>query len=336
MSILHGDLLMMQKIAVLGLGNIAKRHRKNLKTKFPDSNLLAMSSSGRVPDEKVSYADEVVNNIEELVDANPLFVIVASPATFHLPHSSALLKANIPVLVEKPVTASLSDAKNLSDIAEKYKTPISVGYCLRYLSSSIKIKKILEDGIIGTIYNASACVGQYLPTWRPVKDYRQSVSAKASLGGGVLLELSHELDLFYWLLGDLEFKYAQLRKSSELNLDVESIADIVLSSSSGTICNIHLDFLQKQTHRQCNFIGTKGRLDWDLIENTITLHDETGSSTIYSEPKWDKNQMYLSMLDDFFLLINNNENSCIDLHQATKTIALIDEIKQKAKWGEAQ
>jgi len=198
------------------------------------------------------------------------------------------------------------------------------------------MKELLGQNIIGNIYNAFVSVGQYLPDWRPSKDYKNSVSAKKSLGGGALLELSHEIDYIQWLLGSMEVQYAQLRSSSELNLEVEELADVVLVSDVGTVCNIHLDFLQKKASRTCSFIGEKGRLDWNLPSNTIKLHTREGGVCLFSEPDWDSNQMYLSLLTDFLDLVAGRENSSIDLEQATKTIELIESVKSCAIQGVKQ
>ena len=175
-----------------------------------------------------------------------------------------------------------------------------------------------------------------MPDWRSSKDYQNSVSAKKSLGGGALLELSHEIDYIQWLLGLMEVQYAQLRSSSELNLEVEELVDVILSSNSGTVCNIHLDLLQKMASRTCSFIGEKGRLDWDLLSSTIVLHTGEGSEVLFSEPDWDSNQMYLSLLTDFLDLAAGRKNSSIDLEQATKTVELIERIKSCAVQGVKQ
>lgn len=323
----------MKKVAVIGLGSIAQRHRKNLKQLFPSVHIIAMSASGQIKSQNIEYADFVVTSIEELIQENLDMSIVASPASLHAQHAVALLKEGIPTLIEKPVSVNLADAKIISDTANTYKTPVAVGYCLRYLSSSIKIKKLLDGDVIGVVYNASVNIGQYLPDWRPNIDYRQSVSSQKFLGGGALLELSHELDYIQWLMGKMTLQYAQLRSSLELNLEVEELADLVLNSELGTVCNIHLDFLQKQAQRRCSFIGSKGRLDWNLISNTISLHTSRSSEIIYSEPDWDKNQMYLAMVEDFVAQINGEDHHCIDLEQAGATVALIEEIKNQANWG---
>ena len=320
----------MNKVAVIGLGNIATRHRHNLKLLFPRVELLVMSASGRVPKESIDDCDGIVTSIEELVQAQVELVIVASPAPFHAQHSIPFIEAGIPTLIEKPVTTSVDDAKAINRAIELHQTPVSVGYCLRYLPSAQKLKVLLDKGLIGTLYNAHFEIGQYLPDWRPNKSYRDSVSAQKKLGGGALFELSHELDYAQWLLGPLDVKHSILRSSEELALDVEDMADIVALTESGAVATIHLDFLQRKAHRQCSFVGSEGRIDWDLMLNQLTLTTATETSVLYSEPSWDKNQMYLAMIEDFIQMIEKNKHTCIKFTDAVRTVCLIDEIKQQA------
>jgi predicted dehydrogenase len=320
----------MKKVAVIGLGNIAIRHRNNLKVLFPDVELLVMSASGRVPIEYIDEYDGIATSIEELIQEKVELVIVASPAPFHAKHSIPFIEAGIPTLIEKPVTTSIEDAKAINRAIKLYKTPVSIGYCLRYLPSAQKLKVLLDHEKIGTLYNANFEIGQYLPDWRPNKNYQDSVSAQKKLGGGALFELSHELDYAQWLLGPLHATHSILRKSKELALDVEDMADIFALTELGVVATIHLDFLQRKAHRKCSFIGSKGRIEWDLIQNQLTLVTATETSVLYSDPAWDKNQMYLAMIEDFVQMIEKNKHTCIEFAEAIRTVSLIDEIKQQA------
>ncbi len=321
----------MRKVAVIGLGNIAIRHRRNLKQLFPESILYAMSASGRIPAEVVTDSDYVVASIDELIKPQIELVIVASPATFHAKHAVPLIEAGIPTLIEKPVTADVKDIALLREAIKKTQTPVTVGYCLRYLPSALKVKELLEQRLLGELYNIYIQTGQYLPDWRPNKNYRDSVSASKQLGGGALLELSHDLDYAQWLIGGCTIEHAILRSSEELALDVEDIADIMLRSDNGVVANIHLDFLQRSVQRNCSLIGSKGRLDWDLINNSVTFYSSLGSEIIYSQPEWDKNKMYLAMVEDFVAMIKGQPNQCVELYEAEKTIQLIETIKVKNK-----
>ncbi|OLQ86152.1 oxidoreductase [Vibrio panuliri] len=319
------------RVAVIGLGNIATRHRRNLKSLFPHAKLLAMSASGRTPGESISDCDEIVNSIDALIEQKVQLAIVASPAPFHARHANVLLAAKIPVLIEKPLATSSDDCFEISEAARQSGTAVAVGYCLRYLSSAQRIKALFEQGIIGDLYHAHIEIGQYLPDWRPGRDYRQCVSARSELGGGALLELSHELDYAQWLLGPLDLQYAILRSSSELGLDVEDSADLMTTTGSGAVVTVHLDFLQRQAYRCCRFVGSQGVVEWDLIGNSIHFIDLHGRRELYSEPKWDKNLMYLEMVRDFVRAIKQQDNQVITLSEASLSVSLIEQIKQRAK-----
>lgn len=319
----------MERIAVIGLGNIAIRHRRNLKQLFPNAKLYAMSASGRVPQEPVNDADHIVTSIDDLIEQHPQLAIVASPATFHTLHATPLIKVGVPILIEKPVTSNLDDLKQLEEAAKRNKTPLAVGFCMRYLSSTVEMKRLLDSGILGQLYHAYIEVGQYLPDWRPNKDYRETVSARSDLGGGALLELSHELDYAQWLLGKLTLEHAILRRGDELGLDVEDSADMLLSTDQQAVAHLHLDFLQRKPYRQCRFVGSQGALEWDLIGNEIRFVSLQGTQVLYSNSTWDKNQMYTAMVLDFVAHIHQKPSQCVLLDEAAKSIELIEQAKSR-------
>ena len=86
-----------------------------------------------------------------------------------------------------------------------------------------------------TIY----CKRSYLPNWRKHINYKKSVSAIESKGGGVLLELSHELDLVKYIIGNFSVDYFNLFKSKVLDIDVEDRADLILKTRNKTRININ-------------------------------------------------------------------------------------------------
>ncbi|MNR53401.1 hypothetical protein D3C85_1734120 [compost metagenome] len=89
-----------------------------------------------------------------------------------------------------------------------------------------------------------------------------------------------------------------------------------------------MDFLQRKAHRKCRFIGSEGTLEWDLIQNQVTLISSSGAHVIYSDAEWDKNKMYLAMISDFVRLIHGEASLSVNLKDATRTVALIEKIKE--------
>ncbi|NOU51772.1 Gfo/Idh/MocA family oxidoreductase [Pseudoalteromonas sp. JBTF-M23] len=319
----------MDRVAVIGFGNIATRHRRNLRSFFPKAVIYAMSSSGRKPEAVPADVDYIVESVSELIELKVELIIIASPAPFHSSHAIPLIQAGIPVLIEKPVCTNEQDTQELESAIANFSTPVAVGYCIRYLSSARKMKEYILSGMFGKIYHCSIDMGQYLPDWRPHKDYRETVSAQSKLGGGVLLELSHELDYAQWIFGELDLQYALLKNSGELEIDVEDSADLLFLAKHGVCLNVHLDFLQQKVSRRCKIISHAGVVDWDLVANEIRICTNGSEKLLFSDPSWEPNQMYLDMLTDFLSLINGDDSQAVSVSEASKTVALIENAKSK-------
>jgi predicted dehydrogenase len=286
--------LILNTYAVIGLGTVGERHIENLKRLHPNDNVIGVSASGK--NLKVPPFADAILSVDELILLRPQYVVVASPAPFHILHAKLFLSEGIPVLIEKPLSNRLQNCLELQDFCiDSRSKKVAVGYCLRYLPSTVVVKKYLDNKLLGQVYNVEAHVGQYLPSWRPKMDYTNSVSAHKDLGGGALLELSHELDYLSWFFGPLKLEYSRLRKTQELGLDVEDLVDLVVISDDIHIA-VHMDFIQKSSQRKCEIIGEKGRLSWNLMSNSVDFFDESGQRTVYSNDRYNKNDMYLDML----------------------------------------
>lgn len=321
---------MSSNFVVVGLGSIAQRHRANIKKMFCGAKVYAVSSSGRFPDTVPDNCDVFLSQIEDIPFSDIDMAIIASPAPFHKKHALSFIDKHIPTLIEKPVTTTVQDAELIINASSKNHTPVAVGYCLRFLPSSKVVKKFIRDSKLGEIYNVFIETGQHLSQWRPGKDYKQSVSAKRVLGGGALFELSHEFDYCQWIFGEFTIQHAILRCSEQLGLDIEDQADIVASLPTGGIINIHLDLLQHKVRRTCRVIGSKGTLEWDLVANKVILFDSQGEHTIYEDAQWDKNNMYIDLLNCFLSKTDDDKKPIATLAESLRVIRLINDIKLNA------
>lgn len=317
----------MQRVAVIGLGNISHRHRRNLKVLYPESKVIAVSAREQVITQLPENVDYLASSIEEVLSLKPQMAVVASPANLHLTHAKRLIEADVPCLIEKPLSINFAEAEEFINFKAESFIPCAVGYCLRYMPTALKMRQLIRDDILGEVYNISITVGQYLPEWRKNIDFRKTVSAQKQLGGGALLELSHELDYANWLFGPLKPLHSVLRSSKKLNLGVEDLVDVVLATETGSLVNIHLDFLQRTPQRYCTVIGANGRVHWDLIKNTIDISLKDKEEYHVQFKDWQTNDMYLDMLKDFENLCTSNPHSTVDLVQAAETLKLIDKVR---------
>ncbi|HEC14314.1 MAG TPA: Gfo/Idh/MocA family oxidoreductase, partial [Rhodospirillales bacterium] len=186
------------KLLIVGLGSIGRRHVAVARELEPGMEIMALRRAGSACGDVV-----VFTSLDEALNARPDAVIIANPAPLHVATAQAFVEAGKHVLIEKPLSDRLDGIDKLLASSRRRGTVLQVGYCLRFHPSLIAMKQAVAEGRIGRILSLRAEVGHYLPDWRPGSDYRSAVSARRDLGGGVLLELSHEIDLARWLAGEV-------------------------------------------------------------------------------------------------------------------------------------
>ena len=317
-----------EKYLVIGAGNISKKHIENIKILNKKSTVLNLSSSGRVIDTQSNKADYFLRNFEEIQQHKLNAVIIASPATFHLEHALFFSTLNIPLLIEKPLSDSMAKYEEASLILSDMNKIIRIAYNLRFLNSMIFFKDFLDKNQLGKIYSIQSEVGQNLINWRPNKKYRDTVSSSKNLGGGVLLELSHELDYLTWIFGDIESVYCKLTNTNHFDIDVEDNVDSIIQTRGGQSINLHMDFLQNKTTRKCKVLGEKGTLNFNILENRIMHYSEDGESNIiYEEHASDPNQSYIDMLQTFLNLDTKKTDTLASLDEARRVLEVIEAMR---------
>ena len=318
---------------VVGSGSIARRHVLNLQTLLPDAEVGCVSASGRQLHPGDTPAPIRLATFRDALMWKPDLAVVASPAPFHLDHAAALLVTGIAVLIEKPLSDSGARHDALIHKIAPWRGRIEVAYNLRYLSSFGQMRSLLADQTIGRLHSIHIDLGQYLPDWRPQSDYRKQVSARRDLGGGVLLELSHEFDYLIHLFGHFERVYCVTRQSGDLAIDVEDSADVLCSRTDGVIAQLHLDFLQRHPTRRCKVIGAKGNLIWDLIANSIILETSTGRETLFSDSHVDRNDMYLELLRGFIEVSQGRRAPRVRYEDGLAVLRMVDALRLSAESG---
>ena len=321
---------------VIGSGSIAKRHIGNLKKLFASARVGCISASGRILSaEDVGDDTQIYRSMNDALADKPVLAIVASPAPSHLDYAVQLLDRNVPVLIEKPLCDSLDGFSAHRDVLLAHKAQIEIAYNLRFMSSALKFKALLDARCVGVIRSVSVDVGQYLPDWRPASDYRKNVSARRELGGGVLLELSHELDYLRWLFGEFETAYCVARNTAALEIDVEDTVDALLVRVDQLVVNVHMDFLQRSPVRICKVIGQEGTLIWDVLNNSITLHSGRDQQhVLFEDPGYDRNNMYLDQLRHFVHVAQGTASPVIGLEDGLQTLQLVEAMKKSSATGQ--
>ncbi|WP_432240585.1 Gfo/Idh/MocA family protein [Herbaspirillum robiniae] len=303
-----------ERYLIVSLGSIGRRHLRNLRTLRPTAEIAVLrlhSSTEDIPE----GADYQFTELSAAVAFAPCAAIVAGPATTHVVVCTALVTAGIPVLTEKPLSNQLENALEFATLARQRQVGVTIGYNLRFLPSLQESRRLVLGGAIGTVRMVRAEVGQYLPDWRPDQDYKSTVSAQTKLGGGVLLELSHEIDYLCWILGIPDRVIARGGNMNVLDIAAEEAVELCLEYAvPPKLVNVHLDFLQRAPTRVCKFIGDDGTLIWNGIEDRVDMYRaDTREWTQIDVPKMtDRNQMYLDEVRNF--LNAPNETGLVACH----------------------
>jgi len=329
----------LKRVLVVGFGSIGKRHVRIVKSLYPKIKIVVLRHSYCEDSdiEKFGLFDCVIS-IESALEFKPDVAIIANPATKHLKVAQVLASSGIHLLVEKPISASTNGVQSLINTCEKKSLVLMTAYNLRFQKSLIAFSNYIRQQKIGDVLLVKAEVGQALPSWRPDSDYRKTVSAQKSLGGGVLLELSHEIDYLSWIFGDIVWVKAHISRQSDLEIDVEDTANIILGVNSNNkrdvVVSLNMDFIRCDSTRQCMAIGDKGSLRWDANIGEVAWFPKNGKewSTLFLQTT-DRDYTYTEEIKYFFSKVTNGKSDSISGIDGLKTVQVIESIHQSHNSG---
>lgn len=288
-------------VLIVGLGSIARKHIEALRKIIKNVNFYALRSGKGSGDEKG------VSNLHSFAEAKEIkfdFAIISNPTAKHAETIEALLSLRIPLFIEKPLFSSLSDAKLLDKIE-------NTGV-LTYVACNMRFRpcvKFLHDYIRQhpeeRINEVNVYCGSYLPEWRPGSDWRNCYSARRDLGGGVHIDLIHDIDYVYWLFGAPIDSFCILRNSSSLSIDTPDYANYNLIYP-GFTANVTLNYFRRDYKRTLEIVFDNRTLIADLKENTVT-DLTTGESLLENDEIM--SDTYLRQMQYFINLLNESENN---------------------------
>ena len=269
------------RVLLIGFGSIGRRHYevlssfKNIKT----IDIITKQSIG---------IEKTFKDLEEVEDLTSYdYFVITSETSKHYDQLKFLennVKEKI-IFCEKPLFET-----NKKLVINKNK--VYVGYVLRFHPLFEKLREFVKND---KILNANVCCGQYLPSWRKDIDYRDSYSSKKKEGGGVLLDLSHEIDYVQLLCGKIEEIKSYQVKISDLEIDSDDLTTFIGKTVNGVIINVSIDYISKITHRRLliNCINTTYELDF--ISNRLISKNKEGFEEIFESQKLERNEMFYKM-----------------------------------------
>jgi predicted dehydrogenase len=323
------------KFLIAGLGSIGRRHFRNLIALGEKDIVLFRTRKATLTDDELAGYPVETDLREALQKHRPEAVIVANPTSMHLDVAIPAAEAGCHILLEKPVSHSLERLDVLQQAAQKSGSKILVGFQFRYHPTLNKAREVMQSGALGNILTVHAHWGEYLPQWHPWEDYRQSYAARAELGGGVIVTLTHPLDYLRYLLGDVESLWSFNGHISPLEVDVEDVAEIGLRFTSGAVGSVHLNYFQRPPVHRLEVVGTNGTLRWDNADGILhfqrmparfgSFSDQPPAPIIdsFAPPEgFERNQLFLAQTRHFIEVVRGESEPVCTLEDGIMALRL--------------
>lgn len=306
---------MVKRILFVGIGSIGRRHLQNIKKIMPEVEVGALRSNKTILNPNFSkFIDFEYYNLEDAKKFNPDIVFVTNPTFLHMEISLEFVNKVAGIFIEKPVSDSIEKVHKLME--KNTNTIIHVACPLRFHPAIEFIKNNLKS--FSEILNINIVSGSYLPNWRPGQDYKELYCSKNEMGGGVSLDMLHEIDYMRWIFGDIKEGYFGSSKVSELDIETEDVSYGIWKLKNGALCEIHLDYFRKVSERYLKIVTNDNVIFTNLMDSSIKIEDNKKFQKLNFE--FERNDMYLDELKYFLECVINNNKSFNDLSFAITTL----------------
>ena len=318
-----------REFLIAGLGSVGRRHLRNLRALGGHSIRLLRTFQSTLPEEELAGLP-VETDLATALAGKPA-VIVANPTARHLDVAIPAAEAGCHLLIEKPLSHSLEGIDSLAAAARESGARVLSGFQFRFHPGLRRVKDLLAA--IGPLVDVAAHWGEYLPQWHPWEDYRRGYSARADLGGGVVLTLCHPFDYLRWLVGEVAEVCATVSSRGDLGIDVEDTADIALRFANDVAGQVHLNFTERPASHWMRLTGRRGSISWDAADGMVRLAAGGGEQVFPAPDGFERNAMFLEEMRHFIACVEGTEQPLCTLEDGIQALRIALAAKQSAQEG---
>ena len=323
---------MVLKAAVIGLGMMGRNHARIFGL-MDSSRLVAMSDSSPPALEAMArmYNARAYTDYLEMLDRErPDIVSVAVPTRLHREVAVAALERGVHVFLEKPISGDVLEGQKIIDAAEKAGVKLAVGHIERFNPAVLELKKQLEAGQLGRIFQIHARrVGPFPPRVQDV---------------GVVIDLAtHELNLLEYLTGSrVETIYAETER--EIHVTHEDLLTGILKFADGTVGILDINWLTPTKIRELSLIGEKGMYLVNYLTQDLYFYEND-----YANGHWEglaimgvsegrlirhnikRKEPLLAELESFVNAVANDQPPQIDGKEALRAVMLAQKLLESGQ-----
>ena len=324
------------RVLIVGGGSIGKRHLRNLKAMgFND-----VAVCGRRPEPLVQLQKEfdvaVGTDLVEALGRSPDLTLVTTPTSMHIPIARAAAEAGSHLFIEKPISNTLDGIDGLIDVVRKKHLVALVACCVRYHHGPATIKRLLEENAIGQVTTALVDMGQYLPDWRPGRDYRKGYGASKEMGGGIILDGIHEIDYVRWLFGEVAEVFCIGGKLSRLEIETEDCVNVLMKMEAGFGVHLHMDYIQRCYSRTIKVIGEEGTIVWDISRGSVDVFSAEAKEwkRIKQPDNYEWNEMYVDEIRHLIRCVEGKEEPSLGIEGGRRVLEIAEAIRLSIEKGD--
>lgn len=300
------------KALFIGVGSIGKRHIKDFYNECKRNGIVPeIYALRRVINDLGELNDYVSAQITEIGDKDSYDVaFITNPTNLHY---DALLKCKGKIkyyYIEKPIFEKTDyDLTKLDINADNSYVACPMRHTLTYW----KLKEIVNKN---RVFSSRIICSSYLPEWRKGIDYRNNYSAIREMGGGVTLDLIHEMDYLLDLFGKPQESYNLKGQYSDLEISSDDLS-VYIMKFKDMICEVHLDYFGRKASRTCEVFTHDGTYIADFYGETITYPNGNVVDCHTIE-----NEEYINEMEYFYHFITNGEQSINSPGEAVETLKI--------------
>ncbi len=289
----------MMKVGVVGGGMMGQHHARVYSELSDDFDLELVGIADKDIDrareiaEKHGYAG-VYEDHKELAEEGLDALTIAVPTSLHKDVALDFIEKGTNVLVEKPIADTVKNAEEIIEAAKKNDVTLSVGHIERYNPSVLKLKEVIDDGMLGNVMSISGKrVGPLAIRIRDV---------------GIIIDLAvHELDIISYLFDERIKKVTAKAGNAKHPAQVEDYAQIMGDFNDGRTGIVETNWLTPHKTRKLSVVGTKGIAYLDYIDQSLVVHDTDWEQNYKIQEK----EPLKNELEDFLDCCLNGGKPCV-------------------------
>jgi predicted dehydrogenase len=312
------------RILIIGCGSIGTRHIRNL-IAMGHKNLLVYDADAGVKRAAAArFGIASCESVARALDETDI-ALICTPADSHVRLALLALRKKNAAFIEKPLSTSM---KGVEELRKSAGSRVAVGFNVRFHPMVLAIKNLIAS--MGKIYSAHMEYAYFLPAARA--GYVAGYAGRTEKGGGVILDHLHEIDYGISLFGRVRSVFGAAQKISDLDIQTEDTADVVLRFESGFVCSLHLDYLQRAYSRSVKIIAENGVIEGNFATGRLKVAKYAGKTRTARFPKG-FDETYKRELRHFIQCLRKRTKPAIGVEEAVHSLKVALAIKRSVALG---